>query len=245
MQMVNKKVFFDLFGVAQRIDDAAAPEGIVDELCSAFRFYGFSACLITRLPVPHVGRWDEHILVNSWPGEWYTHYNLCGHYRHDPCAERSRRTADPFFWSQLDRHSMAPAGQKIMNEATEFGLREGVCVPIHSPFAEPSVVTISGEHTDIAPNAIHAVDTLARHGLRALSKWANKENDPDAALLTEREREILQWIGAGKTAWEISCILGISFHTVNTHLRNVRQKFGATNITHCLVEALRKQEIQL
>jgi LuxR family quorum sensing-dependent transcriptional regulator len=242
---MRREALIDLFEAARKIGAAAVPDEIVRELRYAIRSYGFSACLITKLPGPNICRWHDYILVNSWPQEWYARYNQSGHFRHDPCAERSRNTGSSFFWSDLDRQSMAPASKIVMDEAAEFGLSEGICVPVHSPFAPPSVITISGESTDVPQSAILAIDALARHGFQALLRLRNRRDNLDAPLLSEREREILQWAGAGKTAWEISCILGISFHTVNTHLRNAREKFGVATTTHCVVEALRRQEIQL
>jgi LuxR family quorum sensing-dependent transcriptional regulator len=242
---MRRETLVDLFEAARKISAAAVPGEIVRELRYAIRSYGFSACLITRLPVPHIGRWHDYILVNSWPQEWYARYNQSGHFRHDPCADRSRNTGSSFFWSDLDRQSMSPAAKIVMDEAADFGLREGICVPVHSPLAPPSVVTISGGFSDVPQSALLAVDALARHGFQTLVRLRNRRDNLDPPLLSGREREILQWTCAGKTAWEISCILGISFHTVNTHLRNAREKFGVTTTTHCVVEALRRQEIQL
>jgi len=45
--------------------------------------------------------------------------------------------------------------------------------------------------------------------------------------LTEREHEIVDLAIAGLTAREISNELGLSFHTVRTHIRNVYDKTGS------------------
>ncbi len=49
------------------------------------------------------------------------------------------------------------------------------------------------------------------------------------ATLTEREREVLEWLGQGKTNSEIGMILGISTHTVKRHVERVLAKLGAEN----------------
>jgi LuxR family quorum sensing-dependent transcriptional regulator len=236
--------FADILDAVERIDRATSPEGIVDELCTCLQRHGFSACLVTRLPVAHDKSWHRHILLNGWPDGWYERYRSQGHYRHDPCAERSRTTADPFFWSELDSQSLSEPATIVMREAAAFGLREGVCIPIHSPFAPPAAVSVAGEIVDLPPATIHIVSALARHAFRALV-WSIDTAGPGTPVLSEREREILQWTAAGKTAWEISRILAISLHTANTHLKNARYKLGAANATHSVVEALRRREIQL
>ncbi len=58
--------------------------------------------------------------------------------------------------------------------------------------------------------------------------------------ITEREIECLQWASIGKTAWEISMILGISERTVGFHLTNAATKFEANNRTHAVSIALKK-----
>ncbi|PAV07708.1 hypothetical protein CBG25_04745 [Arsenophonus sp. ENCA] len=42
--------------------------------------------------------------------------------------------------------------------------------------------------------------------------------------LTKRENEVLHWVSAGKTYWEISVILGIKVTTVKFHIGNVVRK---------------------
>ena len=242
---MDREVIFEILDSTQRIDQATAVQAIIAELWTCLRRYGFTAGLITSLPVPYDKRWHEQILANNWPQNWYERYNAQGHYRHDPCAERARKTVDPFFWSELTIQPMAGAADIVMREAAEFGLREGLCVPLHSPFLPPAAVTVAGEHVRLPPATIHIVHAIVRHTLSAVARLQDAGRPTGTPLLSNREREILQWTGAGKTAWEISCILGISLHTVNTHLKNVRHKLGAANVAHSVVEALRRHEIQL
>ncbi len=52
---------------------------------------------------------------------------------------------------------------------------------------------------------------------------------PLEATLTEREREVLEWLGQGKANSEIGIILGISTHTVKRHVERILSKLGAEN----------------
>jgi LuxR family quorum sensing-dependent transcriptional regulator len=65
-----------------------------------------------------------------------------------------------------------------------------------------------------------------------------------ARRLTPREREVLVWAAAGKSAWETSALLGISEATVITHLGHIRRKLNAANTTHAVVVALQVGELQ-
>ena len=59
------------------------------------------------------------------------------------------------------------------------------------------------------------------------------------AYATKRELEILEWIAEGKTADEISIILGIAHHTITTHKTALMQKFDAYNSPALVAKAFR------
>lgn len=57
--------------------------------------------------------------------------------------------------------------------------------------------------------------------------------------LTDREQEVLQWLGRGKCDKDIGVILGISPRTVHKHLQRIYQKMGVENRTAAVVRATR------
>jgi DNA-binding CsgD family transcriptional regulator len=60
---------------------------------------------------------------------------------------------------------------------------------------------------------------------------------PVPPCLTRRELEVLRWTAEGKTAFEISVIVGLSERTVNFHIHRVLAKLEATNKTQAAVKA--------
>ena len=59
----------------------------------------------------------------------------------------------------------------------------------------------------------------------------NREQESQLSSLTPREREILHWVGAGKSNAQIAAILGLSVRTVQKHLENSYVKLGVENRT--------------
>ncbi|GIP44316.1 DNA-binding response regulator [Paenibacillus sp. J45TS6] len=55
------------------------------------------------------------------------------------------------------------------------------------------------------------------------------KTDDNRPPLTNREREILNWVASGKTNREIADALGISDQTVKNHLKNILQKLQLEN----------------
>jgi DNA-binding CsgD family transcriptional regulator len=56
--------------------------------------------------------------------------------------------------------------------------------------------------------------------------------------LTTREREVLHWLGGGKTDRDIADILGISPRTVHKHLQRIYEKLGVETRTAAVVRAI-------
>jgi LuxR family quorum-sensing transcriptional regulator LasR len=66
---------------------------------------------------------------------------------------------------------------------------------------------------------------------------ADAQEKPPA--LTARELDCLQWMTAGKTAWEIGRILSISEAGVNFHISNLRTKFNVSKRNDVVLKAIR------
>ncbi|TOB84204.1 helix-turn-helix transcriptional regulator, partial [Vibrio parahaemolyticus] len=56
--------------------------------------------------------------------------------------------------------------------------------------------------------------------------------------LTLREKEVLKWSSMGKTAFEISLILGVTERTVTFHVNNAIRKLQTTNKIGAVTKAI-------
>jgi DNA-binding NarL/FixJ family response regulator len=59
--------------------------------------------------------------------------------------------------------------------------------------------------------------------------------------LTDRERDILQLLVEGLVKKEIASRLGISFHTVDMHLRHIYEKLQVNTATGAVAKAVRER----
>lgn len=242
---VNQEVTdtFELIDALGRLNHA---EEIFARLANYLARYGFTSFLVAGLPSQRE-RLEPYILLNGWPTDWFRHYTKVNHYRHDPCVRHCFSTIEPFAWNELPPPLLEePEARLIMNEAVEFGLAEGLCIPLHDVYGSQAVVTMAGQHVDLPPSARRLVHLASLYAYGAAERSIRGPNyHKSASRLTERERDVMRWTAAGKTLWEIGMILGITEATVNDHMRNIRQKLGTRNAAHSLAEALRRREIQL
>ena len=64
-------------------------------------------------------------------------------------------------------------------------------------------------------------------------------DEPKTAPLSKREREILQKVADGATTRQVATELGISPHTVKTHLERIFEKLGANDRAQAVAIAIR------
>jgi DNA-binding CsgD family transcriptional regulator len=81
----------------------------------------------------------------------------------------------------------------------------------------------------------------ALHRLALAVDTAGGRCAPQAApvVLTRREREVLGWLGAGKTNRDIAAIVGASPRTVEKHLEHIYQKLGVETRTAAVMRVAR------
>ncbi|MGF1468540.1 MAG: LuxR C-terminal-related transcriptional regulator [Sandaracinaceae bacterium] len=89
--------------------------------------------------------------------------------------------------------------------------------------------------------------SIARHLLRRFrdaeaprAPTPSPEVAAEPALLTEREREVLALIAKGFTYAEIADLLGLSAHTVTTHVRKIYRRLAVRSRGEAVYEALQR-----
>jgi LuxR family quorum sensing-dependent transcriptional regulator len=236
----------DAFEVIDELGRLNDPETIFARLAGYLGRYGFTSFLVSGLPSQRE-RLEPYILLNGWPTGWFERYTAVNHYRHDPCVRHCFSTIEPFAWSELPPDLVeGQEAQLVMNEAVEFGLAEGLCIPLHDVYGSQAVVTMAGRQVELTPSARRMVHLAPLYAYGAAERSVRiPAHHKDDSRLTVRERDVMRWIAEGKTFWEIGKILGISEATVNDHMRHIRAKLGTRNATHSLAEALRRREIRL
>jgi DNA-binding CsgD family transcriptional regulator len=91
---------------------------------------------------------------------------------------------------------------------------------------------------------------------QSASEWSYPESrtvkpagqiEDESTRLSEREHEIMHWVGHGKTNHEIGMILGISQFTVKNHLQRIFRKIDVRNRAQAITRilALNDQPSQL
>jgi LuxR family transcriptional regulator, quorum-sensing system regulator BjaR1 len=236
----------DSFDLITNFDGLRTLDQLRDSLTSHLARCGIEHFVICRVPPPGQQTLAPLFLVDRWPKEWLDYYDKQKFVRYDPITARLLSHCDPFFWSEVpvDRREQ-PMAYRIMAEATEFGMIEGLSIPIFDPSGFSGCISMSGPKLDMpaeSQRALHMVSLFAHGTAERLHRVAARDA---AETLTDREREVLRWIAVGKTYDDVGDILGISARTVEAHLRHAKAKLGTVNTTHTTVVALQQRAIRL
>jgi len=229
---------------------ASSKDEVMLQVGQMVKLLGFERFLYAV--VPKFSAPDSVIFLHStYPDEWRKHYDSQNLRSNDPTVAHCFKSMSPFVWKP---ESFQTLQQKMLyEEASSFGLRTGVTLPIHGLSGEVGMLTCVRDELP-GPNFLQDL----KHNLSSLSLLRDVVCDAmsayitmDAVLdegapqLTVRELDCLRWMAVGKTTWEISRIMSISEAGVNFHISNLRNKFGVNRRNDVVIKAIRKGIITL
>lgn len=225
----------------QQTNAIAAVHTLMSEVTST---YGLTSFIISGLPERGT-RALPPLMVSSWPQEWLKRYVRQGYVAYDPVARHCAKTALPFQWTEAPiSPEIKPKARRIIAEAREFGMSDGICVPIYIDGGMHGVVSLSGDPANLGEQQrleLHMISLFAYGHVRFLNAMIAN----GGRSITPREAEVLKWAAAGKTASDIAVITGMSERTVNQHCENAQRRLGTSNRLHTVVEAIRHRLIIL
>lgn len=234
------------------IQSAMTQEEAFSRFNNAMLDYGYDSNVYTLLTDhPSIGLKSTHGLAASYPRDWLAHYNANRYQSADPVWQRLLQSRTPFFWgdvvdriktdTRLSEHQ-AKASLRVMNEAAEAGVADGIGISYVNGFGELTAVALSrtkGEkerrYKDMAE--VFLLATFFHEKFRSFF------TTPNVPALTPREREVLLWASENKTDGDIGAVLNVSAATVRFHWKNIFQKLGVSGRLPAVIKAIHLQII--
>lgn len=206
------------------------------------RGHGFEQTLYGMVGSRHAKLESAFIQSNFSPA-WRKHYDAKRFAYVDPTVLHCMSSTLPIVWAPETFRT--PEERELYQEACSYGVRTGVTFPIHGPAGEFGVISFVSDRdpgVDFAREVERELPALALIRDYAFASASRFTVEPaqvePAPRLTKRELEVLKWVMAGKSSWEISRITSCSEATVNFHMGNVRQKFNVNTRQQAVVKAI-------
>lgn len=213
-------------------------------------FYGFSRYLTST----SMGDPDDFVLLTNHCTTYTDVFIGEGLYVHAPMVRWSLENEGACSWSVLRK--MVEAGDLSDEElkVLEFNKSRGVVAGYSISFPRQS------------SRAKGAIALTARRGMRQAEVdaiWADHGDDiillnnithqrilslpytPPSRSLTNRQKEVLEWVGDGKTTQDIGVLMELTPATVEKHLRLARDALGVGTTAQAVLKASFQNQIFL
>ena len=179
-------------------------------------------------------------VIQNYPEDWMKHYFEKGYDRLDPVITYCQNKMDTFTWDEIpQRLKMTRQQFQCLNMGIEAGLYHGICTPLWGPNQFAGIGLASKEKVDSFDGRLDLITAYCNHFYIAFQRLNRKTERPEHNIfLTPREREVLTWLGAGKSKQDIATILNLSKDAVDFHCRGVFKKLDANNRTVAVSKAV-------
>lgn len=224
--------------LARLTSPAESIDPVVRELAAIVQNLGFEYCsYVMRMPFPlgsPTVAWSS-----TYPSRWLEHYFSHDYLAIDPLLQQASQDPFPVVWS--DRSFPSPP--EFWEEARAHGIRYGWALTSYGKQATVGMLSLARSHQVVTESELAVTEAKlvwlshVVHGAISAMDLSRHVQESDQEL-TAREREVLRWTAAGKTADEVGAILGISERTVTFHITSSLVKLNVVNKTQAVAKAL-------
>jgi LuxR family quorum sensing-dependent transcriptional regulator len=237
------RVHSEALDFIERIDRHNCVEDLEADFSGLINRNGFHTSIMTRLPVAGTDV-EPLVISNRWPPSWSDRYREQAYFADDPVSAWSLTRNRAFRWSDAQATRKDARARQIQAESRDVGLVDGLGFPIRNSAHMQAVISLgTSERVDLSLGEIALLEIAANYFFLRGQDLMSRPHRPRGRL-SPREREILHWCCAGKSAWEIGQILSIAEGTVKLHRKAAIRKLDASNTTHAITIAISTGELQ-
>lgn len=146
----------------------------------------------------------------------------------------------PVSWLQIwQTMQLTPAERELYCALDASGMQDGYALPCYGPEGRNAVISIGlmDAGADLSGAAISRLHYVAEAAhLRVCTLFSGHETLD--RRLSNREREILDWVARGKSNAAIAEILEIAPGTVDTYIRRIYEKLDVSDRTSAAVKGV-------
>ncbi|WP_375412591.1 LuxR family transcriptional regulator [uncultured Bradyrhizobium sp.] len=242
MAAFQRRHFQAALDAIEQFNRADTEVALRHQFAQAIASFGYQHLCCVSAPTVHRQSFEQKALLVSWPQGWLEQYRKSNFNAHDPVAAFARIQTKAFKWLEapIPAHDQLAKSVMIIS-SSDYRMRCGFCVPIHGLDGFHAAISLAGFDVE---DGMEVNATLELIGIYAFNRLANlKSTRRERGILTEREREVLRWTAAGKTAWDTGSILKIAEDTVNKHIASAMRKLDAHTRAQVVAESIRRGEI--
>lgn len=216
-------------------------------LTAKMETYGFDRMLygFTRNVTAYgLGGPDDFMVLSNHPAEYTRRFIEDRLYEHAPMFHWALRNVGACSWRRMEEnaHRFTEREREVITFNRSMGVTAGYTISFRdhkirnragigltarkgmSQAEVDALWTESGREIEVVCQVTHLVFTTLPY-------------TPPGQSLTPRQREVLEWVGDGKTTLDISTIMGVSPATIEKHLRLAREALDVETTAQAVLKA--------
>jgi DNA-binding CsgD family transcriptional regulator len=210
--------------------------------------YGFDRLIygFTRYMTSHsLGDPQDWVVLTNQPRSYMESFIDKGLYFHAPMLRWALENDGACSWSWMEemnrRDALSPSERKVLDFNRGMGVTAGYTISFRSlsSRAKGAIALTArpgaGQAEVDALWARHAQEIILMNNILHLRLLTMPQ--AGARHLTRRQREVLEWVGDGKTNQDIATIMGLTSATVEKHLRLAREALDVDTTAQAVLKA--------
>ena len=176
-----------------------------------------------------------------------------GMYFHAPMMKWAMENEGVCSWRHMQEvaasRNLTPAEQRAIDYNFKMNVTAGYTISFKSPTSRTKSATALTARKGMSQNQVDQIWEISGREITAMNNVAHLKlltlPYSRARNLTKRQREVLEWVGDGKTTQDIAFILGLTPATIEKHLRLARETLDVDTTAQAVLKAASYNQIFL
>ncbi|MCV2881091.1 LuxR family transcriptional regulator [Actibacterium sp. XHP0104] len=200
------------------------------------------------------GDLQDSLVLSNMPPDYLSVFLETGLYQHAPMMRWLASNTGSCSWSwvveRAKRGELTADEIKVLEFNQRYGLVSGYTVSFKSASARAKGALGIGTSNGMTQSEVDAYWQQHGHEICVFTNVAHLKlislpYHGSRRPLTQRQREVLEWVGDGKTAQDIATIMGLTPATVEKHLRLAREALNVETTAQAVLKASYQNQIFL
>lgn len=189
---------------------------------------------------------DDFLILTNHSAEYVEGFMRSGLYFHAPMLHWALNNEGAASWrmisQMMESQTITANEQRVYEFNRKMGLTAGYTISFHSVSKRSKGAISLGARAGVSQDEVDALwdeigqDILLMNNVAHLKILTLPYTAPNR-VLTKRQREVLEWVGDGKTTQDIALLMGLTPGTVEKHLRLAREALAVETTAQAVLKA--------
>ncbi len=242
-----------LLEYVERVTTSTNMDDLWQVHCDAMGCYGLTRILYgmaSSRSRTSFGARDDFLILTNFPGDYVETFIDDGLYLHAPMVRWATANSGACSWGWIrdNAQMLTPKEKEVIAFNLSHGLTSGYTISFSDIGARGLAAIGLVPELNVSQSELDAVWREKGREIITMNHVLHLKiltlPYPSARKpLTKRQREVLEWVGEGKTTQDIGIIMGLTPATVEKHLRLAREALDVETTAQAVLKASLQNQI--